>query len=67
MVECETVNFDVAGSSPALGATLNMRKKLYSFYCCDCDNAWMEISGDEFPVSTCEYCRKTFSCEDVVE
>ena len=67
MVEPAAVNGIVAGSSPALGAILNMKKRLYSFYCCDCDNAWTELSASEFPVSKCEYCRKEFSFEEIIE
>jgi len=40
-------------------------KKLYRFYCLDCDNAWMEILGEYSNHSKCEYCSKEIECDSV--
>jgi NAD-dependent SIR2 family protein deacetylase len=40
-------------------------KKLYRFYCIDCDNAWHEILEENESTSNCDYCNKLFKPEDL--
>jgi hypothetical protein len=46
---------------------IDMQKKLYTFYCADCDNAWLELSDITYPVSKCDYCNKEESADECVE
>lgn len=40
-------------------------KKLYRFYCMDCDNAWHELLEDYQNNSNCDYCSKEIEPEDL--
>jgi hypothetical protein len=40
-------------------------KKLYRFYCVDCDNAWHEILEEKDNKSDCDYCHKKFDPESL--
>ena len=42
-------------------------KKLFRFYCVDCDNAWMGILEEEDNHSKCEYCSKEQKAEEEEE
>lgn len=38
-------------------------KKLFRFYCLDCDNAWHEILEDCISHASCDYCSKEIIAE----
>lgn len=39
-------------------------KKLFRFYCIDCDNAWHEILNELESNSNCDYCNKLLDPEE---
>jgi len=38
-------------------------KRLYRFYCVDCDHAWMQVLSEYKVYSMCEYCSKEQAVE----
>jgi hypothetical protein len=38
-------------------------KKLYRFYCIDCDNAWHEILEEHESHANCDFCLKETEAE----
>jgi hypothetical protein len=43
-------------------------KKLYRFYCSDCDHAWHELledNNEETHTDLCDYCRRPQKPEDM--
>jgi hypothetical protein len=40
-------------------------RKLFRFYCVDCDNAWIEILNADEIHSRCEYCDKLQTAETI--
>ena len=40
-------------------------KKLFRFYCIDCDNAWHEILEEYTIHANCDYCNKEIEAEDL--
>ena len=40
-------------------------KKLYRFYCLDCDHAWAEVLPEFTIHAKCEYCNKEYQVENI--
>jgi hypothetical protein len=40
-------------------------KKLFRFYCLDCDNAWHEILEETESYSHCDFCNKKVKPEEI--
>ena len=40
-------------------------KRLFRFYCLDCDNAWHEILEETDSKSHCDFCNKLLEAEEI--